>query len=241
LQKSTHTVALTGAGISTESGIPDFRSPGEGFWTKVDPAFFTVQGFKNNPAEFYRFGMGLFQDILNASPNQAHFALAELQQRGLLRSIITQNIDGLHQKAGSDRVYEVHGNLRGATCFKGCARQVPIEEVVRQIFGGQLPPLCNDCGRPLKPDVVLFGEGMAPDFSEAINEVRTADLILIIGASMRVAPVNMLPRMVKNMVIINRERTMHDRRARAVIHGDASEATRLIVEELDRRASSPGN
>jgi len=96
-------VALTGAGISTESGIPDFRSPGEGFWTKVDPAFFTVQGFKNNPAEFYRFGMGLFQDILNASPNQAHFALAELQQRGLLRSIITQNIDGLHQKAGSDR------------------------------------------------------------------------------------------------------------------------------------------
>jgi len=82
---------------------------------------------------------------------------------------------------------------------------------------------------------------MAPDFSEAINEVRTADLILIIGASMRVAPVNMLPRMVKNMVIINRERTMHDRRARAVIHGDASEATRLIVEELDRRASSPGN
>jgi len=236
LENSQHAVVLTGAGVSTDSGIPDFRSPGEGFWTRVNPIYFTLHGFKKNPAEFYRFGMDLFQDVLNASPNQAHLALAELERRGLVHSIVTQNIDGLHQKAGSERVYEVHGNMRGARCFRGCARRVPIEEVVTLILGGQLPPLCSDCGNPLKPDVVLFGESMAPDFNEALNEVRTADLILVIGASMRVAPVNMLPRMVENLVIINRERTMHDRKARVVIHGGASEVTRLIIEELDRRA-----
>ncbi|HHW75166.1 MAG TPA: NAD-dependent deacetylase [Firmicutes bacterium] len=236
MENSRHAVVLTGAGVSTDSGIPDFRSPGEGFWTRVNPIYFTLHGFKKNPAEFYRFGMDLFQDVLNASPNQAHLALAELERRGLVHSIVTQNIDGLHQKAGSERVYEVHGNMRGACCFRGCARRVPIEEVVTLILEGQLPPLCSDCGNPLKPDVVLFGESMAPDFNEALNEVRTADLILVIGASMRVAPVNMLPRMVENLVIINRERTMHDRKARVVIHGGASEVTRLIIEELDRRA-----
>ncbi|NLA04321.1 MAG: NAD-dependent deacetylase [Firmicutes bacterium] len=241
LQESKHTVALTGAGISTDSGIPDFRSPGEGFWTKVNPIYFTIHGFKKNPAEFYRFGMGLFQDVLNAQPNRAHLALAELQQRGLLHSVVTQNIDGLHQKAGSKRVFEVHGNMRGASCFRGCAHRVTIEEVADLIFEGQMPPLCKKCGRPLKPDVVLFGESMAPDFNEAINEVRAAELILIIGASMRVAPVNMLPRMAKNLVIINRERTMHDRRAKVVIHGGVSEAARLILEELDRRAAGSGS
>lgn len=236
MQKSAYTVVLTGAGVSTDSGIPDFRSPGSGFWTKVNPLYFTVHGFKKNPAEFYRFGMDLFQDILNASPNQAHLDLAELQRRGLVQAIVTQNIDGLHQRAGSENVYEVHGNMSGATCFRGCRRRVPIEEVATLIFEGQLPPLCRDCGRPLKPDVILFGESMAPDFDEAIKKVRVAELILIIGASMRVAPVNMLPRMVKNLVIINRERTMHDRRARVVIQGDIADTTRLIVEELDRRA-----
>lgn len=239
LQESAHTVALTGAGISTDSGIPDFRSPGEGFWNRVDPIYFTLEGFEKNPAEFYRFGMGLFQDILNAAPNRAHYVLAELQRRKLLHSIVTQNIDGLHQKAGSEKVYEVHGNMNGATCFGGCKRRVAIEELVAMLFEGQLPPLCKDCGRPLKPDVILFGESMAPDFGEAIDEVRTADLILIIGASMRVAPVNMLPRMVGNLVIINREKTMHDRRARVVIHGDISETARLIIEELDGRAGGP--
>ncbi len=228
-------MALTGAGVSTASGIPDFRSPEEGFWRKVNPIYFTVHGFKKNPAGFYRFGMDLFQDVVSALPNQAHLALAGLQQRGLLQSIITQNIDGLHQKAGSERVYEVHGNMRGASCFRGCAHRLPMEEVIAMIFEGQLPPLCANCGRPMKPDVVLFGENMAPDFSAAINEVRRAQLILIIGASMKVAPVNMLPRMVKNLVIINRERTMHDRRARLVIHGEASEAMESIIKELDCR------
>ena len=236
LQRSAYTVVLTGAGISTDSGIPDFRSPGSGFWTRANPIYFTVHGFKQNPAEFYRFGMGLFQDVLNASPNRAHLDLAELQRRGLVQSIVTQNIDGLHQKAGSEKVYEVHGNMNGATCFGGCRRRVPMEKVAAKIFKGELPPLCQDCGGPLKPDVILFGESMAPDFDEAIREVRAADLILIIGASMRVAPVNMLPRMVANMVIINRERTMHDRRAKVVVQSGIAEATRMIIEELDRRA-----
>lgn len=238
LERAQRTVVLTGAGISTDSGIPDFRSPGEGIWTKVNPIYFTLHGFKKNPAEFYRSGMDLFQNMLSALPNQAHLALAELERRGLVRSIVTQNIDGLHQKAGSRRVYEVHGNMREARCFGGCARRVPIKEVVALILEGHFPPCCCDCGSPLKPDVVLFGESMAPDFSEALNEVRAADLILVIGASMRVSPVNMLPRMVENLVIINRERTMHDRKARVVIHGGASEVTRLIVEELDCRKGS---
>lgn len=206
----------------------------------VNPIFFTVEGFKNNPAEFYRLGIKFYQYVQQALPNTTHFALAELQRRGLVRSIITQNIDGLHQKAGSGRVYEVHGNMKRASCF-GCARQVPVEEVAAQISGGQLPPLCEDCGSPLKPDVVLFGEGMAPDYSGALSEARAADLILIIGASMRVAPANLLPYLVENMVIINREKTMHDQRAKVVIYSDASEAIRLIMKELDRRAGSPGD
>lgn len=204
----------------------------------MNPIYFTVQGFKQNPAEFYRFGMGLFQDVLSAQPNQAHLGLAELQRRDLVHAVVTQNIDGLHQKAGSRRVFEVHGNMSGATCFGGCSHQVAVEELADLIFQGQLPPLCEKCGSPLKPDVVLFGESMAPDFNEAIAEVQTAELILIIGASMRVAPVNMLPSMAKNLVIINRERTMHDCRARVVIHGGASEAISLILEELDRRLHS---
>jgi NAD-dependent deacetylase len=239
LLDSTHTVALTGPEVSRESGVPEFRIPGKGLWTMVNPVFFTLEGFKSNPAEFYRLGIKLYQHIQKCSPNVTHFALAELQRRGLVRSIITQNIDGLHQRAGSDRVYEVNGNMKSASCL-GCARRVPVEELAALIARNQLPPLCEHCGSPLKPDVVLFDEGLAPDYTSAINEARAADLLLFIGADMRAAPANLLPYSVKNMIIVNKEASMHDHGARVIIHGSASEAIRAIMEELNCRKGHPG-
>lgn len=234
LLDSTHTVALTGPWASRESGVPDFRTPGEGLWTMVNPVFFTLEGFKSNPAEFYRLGIKLYQHIQKCSPNVTHFTLAEMQRRGLVRSIITQNIDGLHQRAGSERVYEVNGNMRSASCL-GCAHQVSVEEVAAKISGNQLPPLCDHCGSLLKPDVVLIDEGLALDYTAAFNEARAADLLLIIGADMSAAPANLLPYSVKSMIIVNNGASVHDQGARVVIHGRASAAMRAIMEELSCR------
>ena len=256
LLEAKHTVALTGPWVSRESGVPDFRTPGKSLWTMVDPIYFTLEGFKSNPAEFYRLGIKLYRNVQSCSPNATHYALAELQRRGLVRSIITQNIDGLHQRAGSERVYEVNGNMKSATCLD-CGQRVPVEEVSAKLSMGQLPPRCDQCGGLLRPDVVLFDEGLAcydvvlcqasvgdvvlfdeglaPDYTEALNETRAADLLLIIGAEMGAAPANLLPYTVKNMIIINNETSMHDHRARVLIYGSASEAMRAILEELNSR------
>lgn len=234
LLEAKHTVALTGPWVSRESGVPDFRTPGKSLWTMVDPIYFTLEGFKSNPAEFYRLGIKLYRNVQSCSPNATHYALAELQRRGLVRSIITQNIDGLHQRAGSERVYEVNGNMKSATCLD-CGQRVPVEEVSAKLSMGQLPPRCDQCGGLLKPDVVLFDEGLAPDYTEALNETRAADLLLIIGAEMGAAPANLLPYTVKNMIITNNETSMHDHRARVLIYGSASEAMRAILEELNSR------
>lgn len=231
---SDYTVALTGPWVSRESGVPDFRTPGKSLWTMVDPIYFTLEGFKSKPAEFYRLGIKLYRQIQRSSPNATHYALAEMERRGLVRAIITQNIDGLHHRAGSERVYEVNGNMESASCL-GCGCRLPVKEVAAKISAGQLPPRCDWCGGLLKPDVVLFDEGLAPDYTEAIKEARAASLLLIIGAEMSAAPANLLPYSVKNMVIINNETSMHDQRARVLIYGSPSEAMRAIMEELSCR------
>ena len=239
LLESGYAVALTGAGVSTESGIPDFRSPGRGLWTRVNPELFTIQGFKADPAQFYNLGKEFIQLIEEAQPNETHTVLGELEKRGLVKAIITQNVDGLHHKGGASRVFEIHGSLRTASCIY-CRRSVPIENVVEDVLEGLIPPLCVDCGEPVKPDVILFGEAMPPQYGEALAEARRADYIIVIGSSMQVSPANMIPSFSENLVIINREQTFYDRQARVVIHGSTSQAMRLILDELNRRPRGGG-
>ncbi len=235
LEKSEHAVVLSGAGVSTESGIPDFRSPGSGLWTMLDPELFTIQGFKANPKAFYEGGSPFVRMLGEAEPNEAHLVLAELEKRGMLKAVITQNVDGLHQKAGSKKVLEIHGTLSSASCMT-CDYQVTIEEVAADVEEGLVPPLCVECGEPLKPDVVLFGEPLSPDYKEALEEADRADLIMVVGSSMQVSPANQLPSFCENLVIINRTPTFYDQQARVAIHESAARVMRLLLEELDKRS-----
>ncbi len=234
LEQSSHTVVLTGAGVSTESGIPDFRSPGSGLWTTVDPEVFTIQGFRSRPEKIYELGKTFFRMIGEAKPNETHTVLAALEKRGLVKAIITQNVDGLHQKGGAQNVLEIHGALSSASCLH-CRRRVPIEEVVADVEEGLLPPLCIDCGEPLKPDVVFFGEALSPDYRQAIDEAQRADLIMVIGSSMQVSPANQLPALCDSLVIINRTPTFYDNQAKVVVHESTARVMRLLELELDAR------
>ncbi len=235
IENSSYTVILTGAGVSTESGVPDFRSPGSGLWTMLDPELFTIQGFKANPKAFYEAGAPFVRLLEKAGPNETHTVLAELERRGLVKAVITQNVDGLHQKGGSERVLEIHGTLSTASCIH-CGRQVTIDEVAADVEEGLLPPLCVECGEPLKPDVVLFGEPLSPDYREAIEEAQKADLIIVIGSSMQVSPANQLPAFCENLVIINRTPTCYDQQAKVVINESTARVMRLLLEELDNRS-----
>ncbi len=233
LRQSSYTVVMTGAGVSTESGIPDFRSPGSGLWTVVNPELFTIQGFKANPGAFYRAGIPFFRQIEKAQPNATHTVLAELERRGLVRAVITQNVDGLHQKGGSRQVLEIHGSLCSASCMH-CDYRVPIETITEDVEEGLLPPLCVECGEPLKPDVVLFGEPLSPDYRQALDEAQKATLVLVIGSSLQVSPANQLPSLCENLVIINRTPTFYDEKAQVTINEDTARVMELILEELDK-------
>ncbi len=234
LEKSSYPVVLTGAGVSTESGVPDFRSPGSGLWTVLDPELFTIQGFKANPEALYKAGAPFFRQLEQAEPNETHTVLAELEKRGLIKAVITQNVDGLHQKGGSRRVLEIHGTLSRAICMH-CDRQVPIEDVVADVEEGLLPPRCVECGEPLKPDVIFFGEALSADYQQALEEASKADLIMVIGSSMQVSPANQIPSLCDNLVIINRTQTFYDKAARVVINDSTAQVMSLLLEELNQR------
>jgi len=231
---SNHAVVLTGAGVSTESGIPDFRSPGSGLWTVVNPELFTIQGFKANPGEFYRAGLPFYKMLQAAEPNAAHTVLAELEKRGLVKAIITQNVDSLLQKGGAKRVFEIHGTLSSVSCMH-CGEGADLDQVIADVGEGLLPPLCIECGEPLKPDVVLFGEPLSPDYKQALEEAQKADLILVVGSSMQVSPANQLPSYSDNLIIINRTPTFYDNQARVVIHESTARVMSLLLQELDGR------
>ena len=158
LRRAHHAVALTGAGMSTGSGIPDFRSPGSGLWERVDPfEVASIFAFRRKPEVFFSWIRPLARQVIEAQPNLAHVALAQLERAGLLKAIITQNIDGLHQKAGSQTVLEVHGHLREATCMR-CYRSFPSDLFVQAFLAEGRVPLCPACGNVLKPNTILFGE-----------------------------------------------------------------------------------
>lgn len=188
LQNSRRAIALTGAGISVESGIPDFRGP-DGLWTRYDAMEFAlIDAFRERPGKVWKMLLELLETVSRASPNPAHYALAELERRGLISLIITQNIDSLHQRAGSQNVIEYHGHTRTMRCDE-CEKKFQSENVSLD----ELPPRCG-CGTALRPDIVFFGEEIPDD--PLVNAYRAAcdcDLMLIIGTSAMVVPAAYLP------------------------------------------------
>src|SRR5437899_1678609 len=208
--------------ISTESGIPDFRSP-TGLWAQFDPFDYgSIESFRADPARVWHFYALRFEALSRAEPNAAHLALAELERRGLVRAVITQNIDRLHERAGSREVVEVHGSVRTSSCPR-CGRRVPFEEVVRLVEAAGAPA-CSSCGAILKPDVVMFGEAMPEaEIERAIALAREAALLLVVGSSLEVWPVAGLPQETLDaggdVAIVNRGPTPYDRRAVLALDG----------------------
>ncbi len=227
LQEAEYAVALTGAGISTPSGIPDFRSPGSGLWAQVDPMEVASRwGFLRHPEKFYAWVRPLADTMAAAKPNSAHHALAALEAAGMIRTVITQNVDGLHQAAGSRNVLEVHGHFREATCLH-CAAVHPGEGLLQRFQETGQAPRCA-CGGVLKPNVVLFGDPLPPDvLREAQRAVRRCDVMLVAGSSLEVVPAGDWPGEVVarggKLIIVNMTPTPFDPRADVVIHGDVSQ------------------
>lgn len=243
LYASRFAVAFTGAGVSTESGLPDFRSPG-GLWQGVDPMrVASLSAFQRRPADFYAFYMGRLAMLGEAEPNPAHHALARMESTGLLRGVITQNVDGLHQRAGSRRVLEIHGSLSRAAC-DDCAARTDIS-VLANALASQKEPRCDACGGLLRPDVVLFEELLPVDvFEEAEKLCCSSDLLLVVGSSLQVTPAAFLPQATLDhggaLIIVNREPTPFDGAAAVVLRDNAGTAlTQLALRAADRGARPP--
>lgn len=231
LQQASYAVALTGAGVSTESGIPDFRSPESGMWQQVDPfKVASIEGFRKDPQSFYEFWSWRFAKLTEAKPNVTHIALAELERKGILKALITQNIDNLHHQAGSKKIYEVHGNYTRGLCIE-CHKRYEITALFEKVKQSKVP-YCDDCYGLLKPDVVLFGELLPVDFYESVAEVKRADLLLVLGTSLEVYPVAELVPQAKRsgakIVILNREPTPFDGVADLAIHSQLGPAMELL-------------
>ena len=223
-------VALTGAGISVPSGIPDFRTPGKGLWEKVDPMEVAhIDAFHRDTKRFWEFYRPRFADLGSKEPNRAHGALAELEARGMLEAVVTQNIDRLHAKAGSERVIEVHGSIASSSCTT-CRTSYPLERV-GELFDEDGVATCACCMGKVKPDVVLFGE-LLPEaaIAEAQALCAAADLLLCIGSSLEVYPVAGLPELTLSgggrLAIVTQGPTPYDGDAAVKLGGD-------VVDELE--------
>lgn len=238
-------VVFTGAGVSTESGIPDFRGP-EGIWTRFDPDDFTIDKFLHSEETRKKqwrilVGEGHFSDI---EPNKAHFAIAEMEELGKLDCVITQNIDNLHQKAGnsSERVFELHGNMKWVRCLD-CHALFPIDYVEKMLKDGMEEPPCRKCYGTLKPDVVFFGEALPEHAMEAATlHSSDCDLFIVVGSSLLVRPAALMPMYAKDgrakLVIINIGETPYDRQADVLINESAGDTmdriVKLVREDMER-------
>ena len=237
IREADSVIALTGAGISVPSGIPDFRSPGTGLWANVDPMEVAhIDVFRRNPARFWHFYGERFHSLDHKRPNRAHEVLAELERAGLLDAVITQNIDQLHARAGTRELIEVHGTIAHSSCLR-CDTRYPLADVhVRQAADTHGVPRC-DCSEPLKPDVVLFGEYLPQDALERAHELAAgADLMLCIGSSLEVYPVAQLPGVTLSaggkIAILTQGRTPLDGRAVVRCSGDVVDDLESILVEL---------
>jgi NAD-dependent deacetylase len=236
IRESECTVALTGAGISVPSGIPDFRTPGEGLWEKVDPMEVAhIDSFRRDPARFWSFYRPRLHSLGGVEPNPAHEALAELERRGLLEAVITHNIDMLHRKAGSERVIEVHGSIRSLSC-QSCDRRFRIQDS-EKLFDADGVARCSGCEGPVKPDVVLFGELLPQGaMAEAEALAARADLMLCVGSSLEVYPVAGLPSVTLsrggNLAIVTKGPTPYDGDAELRLDGDVAEDLSAVLAAL---------
>jgi NAD-dependent deacetylase len=236
--KSNNITAFTGAGISTASGIPDFRSPESGLWEKANPEkVASVYGFRHNPQAFFDWVRPLAIQTLHAEPNLAHQALVKLEKLGKLKAVITQNIDMLHTRAGSTSVYELHGHMRTATCIH-CYHEYDGKALIEKLIEDGEVPRCAICGGLIKPNVILFGEQLPYEpLQNAKRASRETDLMMIIGSSLEVAPASDIPMIAKRngakVVIINKETTEFDKMVDLVIQGDCTEILPTLLHCLE--------
>ena len=228
-------VVLTGAGVSTESGIPDFRSP-SGLWATFDPLEYgSIEAFRADPLKVWSFYKPRVAMLTEAEPNPAHLALAELERRGFVEAVVTQNIDLLHGRAGSKEVVEAHGSIRTATC-PGCGERYPLEQVL-ELLDKADAPACPACGAILKPDVVFFGELLPPEAIERAYELsRRTRLLLVVGSALEVYPIAGLPEETLAaggaLAIVNHGRTPYDGRAVLRVGGSAGEILPAVAAAL---------
>lgn len=235
-------MVLTGAGISTPSGIPDFRSDSTGLWSFTNPfEVASLWAFRDHPQRFYQWLQPLAADILKARPNPAHLALAEMERLGIVSTIITQNIDGLHQAAGSQRVLEIHGHLRQMHCLT-CEWEGDSQSFLDAFLRlGELP-ICPQCGSVLKPKVVLFGETLPHDIVVAAQEAALhSDLMLVVGSSLEVMPAADLPALAvrsgSKLIIATLGMTPLDHLADVLIRGDVAETLPWLAQHLTTSSS----
>jgi len=237
LVNSTSSVAFTGAGFSTPSGISDFRSPGTGLWTRVAeiPKSGTIQGFAQDPQSFYDWFGPFAKLILEAEPNPAHYALAEMEALGFIQTVITQNADMLHQRAGTKHILEVHGSLAQATCIR-CYKVAPALPMLEQFFVDGKVPICRECGGVMKPDVILTGEQLpAKVLVAARKAVRESDVMLIAGTSLSGGPATALVKMFlehgAQHIIVNKTPSRFDNYAEVMIYADVVD----VLPDIDAK------
>jgi NAD-dependent deacetylase len=236
-------VVFSGAGLSTESGIPDFRSPG-GVWDRYNPEDFYFQNFiasEISREKYWQMATEMYEPMKKAQPNLAHLAIAEMERLGKLDCVITQNIDGLHFKAGNSegKVIQLHGTAMFVSCLR-CGKSYDREEIQERIQKGVKAPYCDDCGGPLKPATISFGQSMPErETEEAYHRSSSSDLFIAIGSSLGVQPAASMPLVAKRngakLVIINRDPTPYDPMADIVIHGQAGPVMAGILEKVKEK------
>lgn len=237
LRKARHTVILTGAGFSTASGIPDFRSEGTGLWSRDEPLeVASLRTFRTHPEQFFEWFRPLASQMYEAKPNAAHYALADLEQNQRLQAVITQNVDLLHQKAGSKHIIELHGTLNSLTCTE-CFQAFGYRNYLAPFVERGEMPHCTACGGLLKPDVILFGEQLPQDaWLAAQREALACDLMVVAGSSLEVLPVASLPMKAiehgAHLVIINQTATYLNVRADIILFEDVAELIPAIVKRV---------
>jgi NAD-dependent deacetylase len=238
LREARSALVLTGAGVSVPSGIPDFRSPGTGMWEKVNPMEVAhIDVFRREPDRFWQFYGDRFASLVDKQPNAAHFAVAELERRGLIRGVVTQNVDRLHRRAGSRNVIEVHGSIEWSVC-PACGGRTALERVIEEMARHPGAPECPACIVPLKPNVVLFGEMLPEDaISDAYALAAEADLIVCVGSSLEVFPVASLPGLTREgggrIALVTQGPTPYDRDAEVKLTGDVVDELAAVMAALD--------
>jgi NAD-dependent deacetylase len=237
LRGAERAVVLTGAGVSVPSGIPDFRTPGKGIWEKVNPMEVAhIDAFRRSPDRFWQFYSDRFASLVDKRPNPAHEAIAELELRGIVRGVITQNVDRLHRMAGSRKVIEMHGSIEHCVCLE-CGGRVALDDVIEILARHPGAPECTACIHPLKPDVVLFGEMLpAAAMAEAHALAAQADLMVCVGSSLEVFPVASLPGLTLEsggrLALVTQGPTPYDGDAELKLTGDVADELQAVLSAL---------